>query len=170
MFGLWTPGHFDSGRLDSGRLDAWTLDSGLLDAWTLDTWTRDDWKLRFWTIAHLDFGRLHAWTRDASTPERLNVWNHDWTQDSWNLKPRIFDVWAPEKLLGKSSMLYSIFFKTMLVLTVISQPQSHWNFCTGLFQNFYHNYRTLKFYRTFPVVTNFNRFFIDKANRNLKSY
>ena len=133
-----------------------------MDPGRLDTSILDDCTLGFWTIARLDSGRFY--------PERLNVWNHDWTQDSWNLKPRIFDVWAPEKLLGKSSMLYSIFFKTMLVLTVISQPQSHWNFCTGLFQNFYHNYRTLKFYRTFPVVTNFNRFFIDKANRNLKSY
>ena len=43
--GLWTPGHFNFGRLDSGRLNAWTLDiwtPGLLDSGRLDAGTLDD--------------------------------------------------------------------------------------------------------------------------------
>ena len=37
-------------------------------------------------------------------------------------------------------------FKTLLVLILIFQPQSHWNFGTSVFQNFHHICRTLKFY------------------------
>ena len=102
-------GHLDSGHLDSGRLD-----SGSLDAWTLDTLTLYDltlglWMRGLWTIERLDSERMY--------PESLNVLTYD-----WSLKLRIFDVWALKKLLGMSSISYSIFFKTMLVLTVVSQP------------------------------------------------
>ena len=41
-------------------------------------------------------------------------------------------------------------FKTLLVLILIFQPQSH--------LNFHHICRTLKFYWTFSVVANFHRF------------
>ena len=45
MFGLWT-----TGRVDSGRLDACTL---------------DEWTLGLWTTRRLDSGRLGPWTLDA---------------------------------------------------------------------------------------------------------
>ena len=137
----------------SWTLDAWSGHVWTLDAWTFGLWTPGFWTFGLWTFGlrttgHLDFRRLNAWTLDACT---LNVSTYRHKLD-------------PEECLGMSSLSYSIFFKTMLVLTVISRPQSHWNFCTGVFQNFHYNCRTLKFY---SVVANFHRFIFRKNFNSL---
>ena len=131
MLGLWTPG-----RLDSGRLDAWTL-----DAWTQDVWTLETWTLGIWTIGLLDSGCLYQndWTYRLMTgPGTPGILTLDY------LMPGLQKIYLVCNF--KTIYIPCIFFKTMLVLTVVSQPQSHWNFCADIFQNFHHNCRTLKFW------------------------
>ena len=99
-----------------------------------------------WMHGRLDSRRLGTCTCTL----HLYVWMHGLiiqprTLKLWRLW--LFDVWALENLLGMPSISYSTFFKIMLVLTLISQQQSYWNFCTGVFENFHHNCKTIKLYK-----------------------
>ena len=82
--------------------------------------------------------------RHTGKPE---LWTHGldvWTLGAWTLDPWTLGIWTPG--LWKIGRLDA----SMLGL------------CTGVFQNFHHNCRTIKFYWTFPVVANFHRFIYRK--------
>ena len=154
---LWTPGLWNPGRLDIGHLDP-----GRLGAWTLEVWT-----LGLWTIGRLDSGRLDAWSLDS------------WTLDNWTLGLWTVGHLDSGRLDDWTLGLWTLELWTLKTLDAWTLDDWTLGLCRGVSQNFHHNCRTLKFYWTFPVVANYHKFvkytettwfFVDKENRNLKSY